>query len=137
MNKQNLQSIAFPTLDETQVSQMASCTNAEPKLYRDGETLFAVGDRNMNFFIVKSGEVEIVDFSGCERKTVTVHRKGGFTGEITHLTGLPAVVSGIARGDTEVYAISGDALRLVLNQCPTISDIILQAFIARRQLLRE
>src|SRR5260370_17514929 len=118
MNKQNLQSIAFPTLDEAQVSQMASCTNAEPKLYRDGETLFAVGDRNMNFFIVKSGEVEIVDYSGDERKTVTVHRKGGFTGEITHLTGLPAVVSGIARGDTEVYAASARPFRLHLYHIP-------------------
>ena len=28
-------------------------------------------------------------------------------------------------------------LRQVLNQCPNLSDIILQAFIARRQLLRE
>jgi thioredoxin reductase (NADPH) len=36
-----------------------------------------------------------------------------------------------------VYAITGDALRRALNQCPGISDIILQAFIARRQLLRE
>jgi len=89
------------------------------------------------FFIVKSGEIEIVDHSGDEPKTVTVHRKGQFTGEITHLTGNPAVVSAIARGDCEVYQISGDALRRVLNQCPAVSDIILQAFIARRQLLRE
>ena len=37
----------------------------------------------------------------------------------------------------EVYEMSADALRQVLNQCPVMSDIILQAFIARRQLLRE
>src|SRR5207248_2540362 len=42
-----------------------------------------------------------------------------------------------ARGDCEVYEVSGDALRSALNQCPVISDLILQAFIARRQLLRE
>ena len=99
--------------------------------------LFAVGQRNMNFFVVKSGEVEIVDRSGDEPKTVTIHRQGEFTGDISHLTGLPAVVSGVARGDCEVYEITGDALRNALNQCPDISDIILQAFIARRQLLRE
>src|SRR5262245_28424585 len=137
MNKQNLQSVAFPTLDETQISEMAGCTNATPKLYRDGETLYAVGDRNMSFFIVKSGEVTVMDFSGDEPKTITVHRKGSFTGDISLVTGLPAVVSGTARGDTEVYEIPGDVLRLVLNQCPTASDLILQAFIARRQLLRE
>jgi thioredoxin reductase (NADPH) len=137
MNEHNLLSVAFPTLDETQISQLASCTHAEPKLFRDGQTLFAVGERNANFFVVKSGEVEIVDGSGDERKTVAIHRQGGFTGDISHLTGLPAVVSGIARGGCEVYEVTGDALRNVLNRCPAIGDIILQAFIARRQLLRD
>src|SRR6266571_6750772 len=127
MNENNLLSIAFPTLDETQISQLARCTHAEPKLFRDGQTLFRVGDRNINFFIVKSGEVEIVDYSGDEPKTVTIHRPGSFTGDISHLTGLPAVVSAIARGDCEVYEITGDALRRALNQCPALSDIILQA----------
>ena len=137
MSANNLLSVAFPTLDETQIRQLAGCTHAEPKSFRDGQTLFAVGDRNANFFVVKSGEVEIVDYSGDEPETITVHRPGAFTGDISHLTGLPAVVSGVARGDCEVYEITGDALRQVLNQCPAISDIVLQAFIARRQLLRE
>src|SRR6185503_3212443 len=35
------------------------------------------------------------------------------------------------------WAITRKNLRHVLNQCPRLSDIILQAFIARRQLLRE
>jgi len=137
MSENNLRSVAFPTLNEKQIDELTRCTNAAPKVYRDGEPLFTVGQRNMNFFIVKSGEVEIIDRSGDEPKTVTIHRKGEFTGDISHLTGLPAVVSAIARGDCEVLEISGDALRRVLNQCPGISDIILQAFIARRQLLRE
>src|ERR1700730_11076895 len=137
MNEQNLQSVAFPTLDEMQVTKLERCTHAELKLFRDGQTLFAAGDRNLNFFIVKSGEVEIVDFSGDTPKSLTIHRQGQFTGDVSHLTGLPAVVSGVARGDCEVYEVTGDALRGALNQCPAISDIILQAFIARRQLLRD
>jgi len=137
MIEHNLQSIAFPTLDEAQINQLGRCTDAEPKLYQDGQALFKVGDHDMKFFIVKSGEVEIVDYSGDTPKTLVIHRKGEFTGDISHVTGQPAVVSAIARGDCEVYAITGDALRRALNQCPGISDIILQAFIARRQLLRE
>src|SRR5205085_12192730 len=137
MNENNLQSVAFPTLDESQIRQLARCTSAEPKLFRKGEMLFRAGDLNINFFIVKAGEVEIVDNSGDEPKTVTVHHPGQFTGDISHLTGLPAIVSGVARTDCEVYEIHGAALRNVLNQCPAIGDLILQAFIARRQLLRE
>jgi len=137
MNEQNLLSVAFPTLDESQIRKLASCTSAQAKSIPDGQALFSVGDYNINFFIVKAGEVEIIDHSGDEPKTITVHGPGGFTGDISHLTGLPAIVSGVARNGCEVYEMSGDTLRQVLNQCPTVSDIILQAFIARRQLLRE
>src|SRR6266849_6974384 len=137
MAELDLQSIAFPTLDEAQITRLSACTTAMPRSYEDGQTLFAVGDRDSKFFVVKSGEVEIIDYSGDEPKRLTVHRQGQFTGDISHLTGAPAVVSAIARGHCEVHEISGQALRLVLNQCPDLSDIILQAFIARRQLLRQ
>src|SRR5438270_10541984 len=137
MAEHDLQSIAFPTLDDSQIAELGRCTHAKPHLYRDGETLFAVGDRDFKFHVIRSGEVEIIDFSGDKPKTLTVHHKGGFTGDISHLTGNPSVVTAIARGDCEVYEISRDTLRQTLNQCPTLSDIILQAFIARRQLLRK
>jgi thioredoxin reductase (NADPH) len=137
MAQQTLHSIAFPVLDDAQIAQAAQCTMPLPRRCRDGETLIAVGDRAFKFFIVKSGEIEILDYSGDEPKTLAIHHKGQFTGDISHLTGMPAVISAIARGDCEVFEISGDALRNLLNQCPALSDIILQAFIARRQLLRE
>jgi len=137
MAEHTLHSIAFPVLDEAQIAQAASCTTLTPKHCRDGETLIAVGDRAFKFFIVKSGEVEILDYSGDAPKTLATHRKGQFTGDISHLTGAPAIFAAIARGDCEVFEISGEALRHLLNQCPSLSDIILQAFIARRQLLRE
>ena len=92
---------------------------------------------DINFFVVKSGEVEIVDESGEKPRTITVLGHGEFTGDVTQLTGGPAVVSGVARGDSEVYEVSPDALRHLLNNHPELGDVILQAFIARRQLLRE
>jgi thioredoxin reductase (NADPH) len=137
MAEPDLQSIAFPRLDDAQLARLSGCTAAKPRFYADGETLFAVGERDMKFFVVKSGEIEIIDYSGDEPKRLTVHRAGQFTGEISHLTGGPAVVSAVARGRCEVLEISGEALRRILNQCPDLSDIILQAFIARRQLLRQ
>ena len=137
MAEHTLQSIAFPVLDDAQIAQVANCTTLAPKHYRDGETLIAVGDRVMKFYIVKSGEVEILDYSGDQPTTLTVHKKGQFTGDISHLTGTPAIATAIARGDCDVFEISSEALRHVLNQCPGIGDLVLQAFIARRQLIRE
>ncbi len=137
MAERDLQSIAFPNLDEAQIARLSGCTAAVSRSFQDGHKLFAVGDRDFKFFVVKSGEVEIVDYSGDEPKRVVVHRKGQFTGEVSHLTGGPAPVSGIARGHCEVVEGSGEALRRVLNQCPDLSDVILQAFIARRQFLHQ
>ena len=137
MAEHDLFAVAFPTLEESQIAGFGRCTSAVSRWYRDGETLFSVGERNFKFHVIKSGQVEIVDYSGDVQRTITFHRTGGFTGDISHLTGNPSVVSAIARGDCEVYEISRDALRQALNQCPDMSDIILQAFIARRQLLRQ
>ena len=78
-----------------------------------------------------------MDVSGEAPKTLVVHRPGQFTGEVSQLTGGASVVSAVARTDCEVYEISTDALREMLNRCPDLSDLVLQAFIARRQLLRE
>ncbi len=137
MAEHTLESIAFPALTSEQIAQIATCTTASPRRCQEGETLVATGNRSFHFFIVKSGEIEILDYSGEKPKTITTHRKGQFTGDVAHLTGAPAVFTAIARGECEVFEITGEALRHVLNQCPGLSDIILQAFIARRQLLRE
>ena len=137
MAEHDLGAAAFPTLDESQLSRLSRCAEASVEQYKAGQTLFQAGDRGFKFFVVKSGEIEIVDDSGEAPKTVAVHRKGGFTGDVAQLTGQPAVVSAVARTDGEVYAVSQEALRQILNQCPDLGDIILQAFIARRQLLRE
>jgi thioredoxin reductase (NADPH) len=137
MAEHDLQSIAFPTLDEAQITRLSGCTAAVARSYDDGQTLFAVGDRDFKFFVLKSGEVEIVDSSGDEPRRVVVHRQGQFTGDVSHLTGTPAVVSAVARGGCEVLEFSGEELRRVLNLCPDLSDLLLQAFIARRQLLHQ
>jgi thioredoxin reductase (NADPH) len=137
MAEHDLHYIAFPTLDANQIARLSACTDAVSTVYHDGQTLFAVGERDMKFFVVKSGAVEIVDYSGDAPRQVVVHPPGQFTGDVSHLTGAPAVVSAIARGACEVVEVSGDALRRVLNQCPDLSDVILQAFIARRQLLHQ
>jgi len=132
-----LQAAAFPTFDEAQMAALRRCAAASLEQYRAGQALFEVGDRDFKFFVVKSGEVEILDPSGESPRTIAVHRPGQFTGDVAHLTGSPSVVSAVARADCEVYGISPAGLRDVLNNCPELGDVILQAFIARRQLLRE
>src|SRR5438309_1882969 len=137
MAVQDLNVMAFPKLTEEQITQLARYAGASTKTFRAGEALFRAGDRAPKFFVIKSGELEIIDVIGDHPKTIRVQGPGDFTGDIGHLTGSPKVVSAIARSDCEVYEMSEAELRKVLNQDPQISDLILQAFIARRQLMRE
>ena len=137
MAEHNLNTIAFPKLSDGQIAQLGRYAGETPKKFPAGQALFRCGDRDVNFFVIKSGELELVDDTGEESKTIGVLGPGEFTGDVGHLTGNPKVVSGIAKSDCEVYEISDKALREILNQDPQLSDVILQAFIARRQLMRE
>ena len=137
MAEHDLQSVAFPKLNQGQIAELARYAGAPQRKFRAGEALFRCGDRDFKFFVIKSGEVEVLDESGDKPKTIVIHSPGSFTGDVNHLTGNPAVVSDIARTDCEALEITTEELREVLNQVPQLSDIILQAFIARRQLLRE
>lgn len=133
----DLNQIAFPRLDATQIAELAECSHAELQRHPDGTILTEAGDLDFKFHVVTSGAVEVVDVSGDAPQTLVVHGPGNFTGDVSHLTGNPSVVRLVTRGPTELYAMSSAALREMLDQCPKLSDIVLQAFIARRQLLRE
>jgi thioredoxin reductase (NADPH) len=66
-----------------------------------------------------------------------VHEVGDITGDVSHLTGRPAIVKGVAAKPSDVVAIPTGALRELLNVCPDLGDVILKAFIARRELIRD
>jgi thioredoxin reductase (NADPH) len=137
MTDQILRAAAFPKLEESQLAALGGCRLTAHRHYRDGEKLFVAGVSDQNFFVVRSGQVAVVDDSEEPPKTITVLGPGEFTGEVAQLTGSPALVTGVARGDCEVYVISNESLRELLNHHPALGDLILQAFMARRHLLRE
>jgi CRP-like cAMP-binding protein len=137
MSEHDLRSAAFPKLDAAQMAAVGRCALTVLKRYRDGEKLFEAGDRDLSFDVIKAGEVEIIGESGESPRTVVALEPGDFTGDVSQLTGGPAIVSGIVRGDTEVYEVSPAALRRLLDDHPELGDVILRAFIARRHLLSE
>src|SRR5918994_1765277 len=137
MPTSDLQTAAFPKLGDRHISALEQCDKTVLRRYRRGEKIFRVGEREFKFFVIKEGEIEILDESSETPKTIAVLGPREFTGEITELTGGPSLVSGIARTDCEAYEISAEGVREILNRFPDLGDTILQAFIARRQILRE
>ncbi|MBV9126097.1 MAG: FAD-dependent oxidoreductase, partial [Planctomycetes bacterium] len=135
MARPELNAVAFPKLSAAQLAALGRCSQTKLRPFHAGEKLFATCDRDPRFFVIKSGEVEIVDESGAKPKTVTVHHPGEFTGDVGQVTDRPAIVSAVARTEGEAYEVSPSALRELLNNHPDLGDLIMQAFIARRQLL--
>ena len=129
----DLHKVAFPTLDDVHVATLAKF--GQRRVLRDGDYLFKAGDREYKFFVVERGAVEIVEHSSGETKRVTLHDKHAFGGDVSLVTGRPALVSAVARGDTEVFEISPNDLRRIMSERPALGELLLRAFIARRELL--
>src|SRR6476660_2615068 len=128
----DLHQIAFPTLDDVHVATLAKF--GQRRVLRDGEYLFKAGDRELKFFVVERGAVEIVEHSSGETKRVALHERHEFSGDVSVVTGRPALVSAIARGDTEVFEISLSEIRRIMGERPALGELLLR-FIARRELL--
>src|ERR1700742_1336208 len=104
----DLHTAAFPVLDEAQMVALGSCAGASLKHYTAGQKLIAVGQRDFKFFVVKSGEIEVIAESAETPRTIAVLGRGEFTGDVGHLTGGPSLVSAFARSRCEVYEMSAD-----------------------------
>ena len=137
MVDQDLHAAAFPRLDKAQLAALEGCPLSKLEHHRDGEKLFEAGQCDGNVYVVKTGAVEILDDAGDEPAIVATLGPGEFTGEVAQLTGGPAIFSGVARGESDVFEVSNDALREILNVHPNLGDVILRAFMARRHLLHD
>lgn len=126
---------AFPKLDDAQMGLLSKFATLET--FPPRETLFATGQLDIPIFVLKSGQVEIVDRSSGQDRVIAVLEPGEFTGDVDMLTGRPAVVSGIARTAGEAYEIGAADLRRIVNELPRLGEVLLKAFLMRRQLLEE
>ena len=126
-------SVASPRLSDAQIAVLAPLgTRAQ---LRDGEPLFQAGGRRGGFFIVLSGAVEVFDPAGAQPRTLAVHQPGEFTGDIDILSRRRSVVGAVARGETEVLHVPSAEIRRIIAEQPTLGELLLKAFIARRELL--
>jgi thioredoxin reductase (NADPH) len=133
----DLELIAFPRLTDDQIRALDRCTHVAPTHYPAGATLIKFGDRDFKFFVIKEGEIEILDQSGDKPRTLALHKAGEFTGDSSHITGAPAIFDAVTRGECVVWELTSENLRGIVNECAEIGDIILKAFLARRQLVEE
>src|SRR4051794_1416292 len=82
---------AFPTLDARQVASLDVLGSRRP--VAAGEYLYREGDAAYDFFVILSGEVEILVGAGVGERVIARHGAGRFLGELNLLTGLRVFLS--------------------------------------------
>ena len=120
----------FPKLTPRQLARLSP--QGRTRTIAEGELLIATGSRAACCFVVLSGEVEIIRRSELGEDVIAVHGPGSFTGEISTLTGRPALLATRARSAGEVLELDREHLLSLVQTDPELSELILRAFILRR-----
>jgi thioredoxin reductase (NADPH) len=125
---------AYPRLSPGQIRALES--QGERRRTLPGDLLYREGDVQHDFFVILEGTVAMVEGygSGSER-TIGVHGKGRFLGELNLLTGQAAFLTAVVVEPGEVLAVPPERLRAVVTQDPNLGDLILRAFVLRRSTL--
>jgi thioredoxin reductase (NADPH) len=125
--------IAFPLLEPQDIEALRE--RGTVRDIRAGEVLFAEGDRDIDFYVVLDGQVEIVEHSRGAPHTVVIHQPGEFTGDVDTLSGRAALVEGRAVSSGRVLQLDRAALRRAVDELPALGARLLKAFLMRRRLL--
>jgi thioredoxin reductase (NADPH) len=120
----------FPTLTPAQIRRIAP--HGHNRAMQRGEVLVEQGDRNVPFFVVVSGEVEIVRPSGGVETLITIHGPGQFSGEVNMLSGRPAVGRMRATKPGELIELDRQHMLALVQTDAELGEILMRAFILRR-----
>jgi thioredoxin reductase (NADPH) len=119
-------------LSSSQLATLAA--HGEERTAKPGETLFAIGDRVYPFIAIIEGEAAVLDGDGQE---IVRHQAPGFIGEINLLSGQTVFLTAVATEPMRYIAVDREALRKLLFDDGSLSDLLLTAFIERRELLQQ
>src|SRR6266481_7232248 len=129
------ESIAFPKLDDSQLA-MLEPLGSRRKVPR-GELIFKAGQRDLPLIVVLRGEVEIFEPRDGQEQILSTPGPRDFIGEVGMLTGTAALGSARGKADeSEILEVPADRLRQALAELPGVSEMIVRAFIMRRQRLK-
>jgi thioredoxin reductase (NADPH) len=120
----------FPKLTAAQIARIAG--RGRRRSIQHGELLVEQADSTIPFFVVLSGEIEIVRPAGTAETFVTRVGPNQFTGEVTILSGRRALVRLRVSQSGEVIELDRENLVGLLQGDSELGEILMRAFILRR-----
>jgi thioredoxin reductase (NADPH) len=103
----------FPQLKPAEIERLYRF--GEVKDFADGDALFRIGEPGHGLFVILAGKVALFrnDHRGGRTQFHT-HEAGAILGELSQLSGRPALVDGYAVGPVEGLHLPPDRLRALL-----------------------
>jgi thioredoxin reductase (NADPH) len=120
-----------PLLSAAQLAVLAAL--GDERTAEVGDTLFRVGDAVYPFIAIREGEVAILDAAGNE---IVRHGRSGFLGELNLLSGQTVFLTAVVTKPLRYVAVEREALRDLLFDDSSLSDLVLSTFITRREALQ-
>ena len=120
-----------PVLSKAQLELLAE--HGEERTAEVGERLFGVGDRRYPFIAIIEGEAAIQDAAGNE---IIRHGASGFLGEMNLLSGQTVYLNAVATEPMRYIAVDRDVLKPLLFEDGPLGDLLLSAFMNRREALQ-
>jgi thioredoxin reductase (NADPH) len=119
-------------LSSSQLSTLAE--HGEERTAAVGEELFRIGDETYPFIAILEGEAAVLDAAGNE---IVRHGASGFLGEMNLLSGQTVFLTAVVTEPMRYIAVEREELRKLLLEDAPLSDILLSAFVQRRELLQQ
>ena len=94
--------------------------------FQDGDLIFEEGDPASDFFVIESGEVEVVK-SGESSEVLAVLGKGNFFGEVALLSDAPRNATVRARGTVEVVVMGREVFRRISSSLAPLEALLAEA----------
>jgi thioredoxin reductase (NADPH) len=124
----------FPVLDAGQIETAKRFASGPPRDFAPGDTVFAVGERNVPSWLVLKGAIDAIGRDGRGVEThITTHHAGQFSGELSQLAGRQSLAMGKAGPEGATAIPFDDAhVRALMIGSAEIGEIMMRAFILRR-----
>src|SRR4051794_35183371 len=121
----------FPKLTSEQILRIEA-REGDMRDVRAAEVLIEQGDSAVSFFVVVSGEIEIVRPSGEVETLIIVHGPGQFTGEVNMISGRRAMYGARVIKSGKVIQLNRQNMMTLIQSDAEIGEILIRAFILRR-----
>ena len=120
----------FPILTPAQMHRVAA--QGKLRTVQPGEVLVEQGESAGRFFVVVSGELEVVGPTGDAETLVAVYGPGQFTGEVNMLSGRRALFRIRAAKPGELIELDRQHMLALVQTDAELGEILMRAFILRR-----